>query len=95
MAYDKTVGSRAEVYHGNAKHTAGGLHKKDLLKNKHGRIVSKKLAALAKKSIKKNLFAKGYKPKKGKFVVMKKSMKKKGKSKKAKKNEKKSRKSRK
>ena len=39
----------------------------------------------SKKSIKKNLFAKGYKPKKGKFVVMKKSMKKKGKSKKAKK----------
>ena len=34
----KTVGSRAEVWHGNAKKTSGGLRKKDLLKNKHGRI---------------------------------------------------------
>ena len=29
----KTVGSRAEVFHGNAKHTSGGLTKKDLIKN--------------------------------------------------------------
>ena len=72
----KTFGTRAEVFHGNAKKTSGGLTKSDLEKNKNGRIVSKKLAALAKKSIKKNLFDKGYKPKKGKFVVMRKSMKK-------------------
>lgn len=72
----KTFGTRAEVFHGNAKKTAGGLTKGDLEKNKNGRIVSKKLAALARKSIKKNLFDKGYKPKKGKFVVMRKSMKK-------------------
>jgi len=38
-----TVGSRAQVYHGNATHTAGGLTKKHL-KKKDGEIVSKKKA---------------------------------------------------
>ena len=37
----KKIGSRAEVFHGNAEHTTGGLEKKDLMK-KDGRIVSKK-----------------------------------------------------
>ena len=46
----QTVGSRASVYHGNAKHTSGGLTKKDLRKNKHGRIVSKKMSSSAKKN---------------------------------------------
>ena len=40
------VGSKAQVFHGNAKHTSGNLEKKDLMKNKHGRIVSKKKAQL-------------------------------------------------
>jgi hypothetical protein len=35
-----TVGTRAQVYHGTASHTAGGLKKKDL-KMKDGEIVSK------------------------------------------------------
>jgi DVNP family len=35
-----TIGSRAQVYHGNADQTAGGLKKKDL-KMKDGEIVSK------------------------------------------------------
>jgi len=35
-----TVGSRAQVYHGNADVTAGGLAKKDLVMKK-GEIVSK------------------------------------------------------
>ncbi len=35
-----TVGSRAEVFHGNADATSGGLTKKDL-KLKDGRIISK------------------------------------------------------
>lgn len=74
--FEKTVGSPAEVWHGVAERTSGRNYKKDLLQNKHGRIVSKKRHFLAKKSIKKNLFDKGYKPKKGKFVVMRKSMKK-------------------
>ena len=38
----KSVGSHAEVWHMKAKHTSGGLTKKDLMKNKHGRIISKK-----------------------------------------------------
>ena len=40
----KTVGSRAEVMHGTAKHTSGGLTKADLMYNKHNRIVSRKKA---------------------------------------------------
>ena len=48
-----TVGSRAEVFHGNADKTAGGLAKKDLMM-KDGRIVSKAASKAAKKSLKKN-----------------------------------------
>ena len=49
MSFEQTVGSRAQVMHGNAKKTSGGLTQKDLKYNKHGRIVSKKVSALAKK----------------------------------------------
>ena len=45
----KCEGSRAEVMHGNAKHTSGGLVKKDL-KMSDGRIISKKQQAAAKKN---------------------------------------------
>lgn len=71
----KATGSRAEVFHGSAKHTSGGLTKKDLMKNKHGRIVSRRKVAAGKKSIKR-LFAMGYKPKKGKFSLFHKTGKK-------------------
>lgn len=74
----KAVGSKAAVFHGTCKHTSGGLTKKDLVLNKHGRIVSRKKQALGRKSIK-NLFAKGYRPKKGVFTLMRKSMASKGK----------------
>ena len=47
------IGSRAEVFHGNADKTSGGLTKKDL-KMKDGRIVSKAASKAAKKSLKKN-----------------------------------------
>lgn len=43
------VGSRAQVIHGNAKHTSGGLEKKDLMRNRNGSIVSRKNSARAKK----------------------------------------------
>ena len=43
------VGSRAQVMHGNAKMTGGGLRKKDLKYNKQGKIVSKKMSQRAKK----------------------------------------------
>ena len=70
----KAVGSKAEVWHGTARHTSGGLHKKDLMKH-HGRIISRKKHAAGKKAIK-HLFAMGYKPKKGTFRLMSKSMRK-------------------
>jgi len=38
----KNIGSRAEVFHENAKKTKGNLKKKDLKINKYGNIVSKK-----------------------------------------------------
>jgi len=38
----KAIGSRAQVMHGTADHTAGGLKKGDLKMNKWGRIVSRK-----------------------------------------------------
>jgi hypothetical protein len=44
-----TVGSRAQVYHGNATETAGGLKKKDL-KMVKGEIVSKSKSKDEKKN---------------------------------------------
>ena len=46
----KTIGSRAEVFHGTALRTSGGLTKKDLFKGKDGRIKSRKASALAKRN---------------------------------------------
>ena len=65
----KTQGSKAQVWHGTAKHTSGGLTKKDLMKTKSGRIVSRKKHAAGKKAIAR-LFKLGYKPKKGTFRLM-------------------------
>jgi hypothetical protein len=70
MVEIKTTGSKAEVFHGSAKHTSGGLTKKDLMKHK-GRIVSRKKHAAGKKAIQR-LFKLGYKPTKGSFKAMKK-----------------------
>lgn len=70
MTDTPAVGSKAQVYHGNAKHTAGGLTKSDLVKNKHGRIVSRKKMAMGKKALK-YLTRKGYKAKKGTFKLFK------------------------
>jgi hypothetical protein len=67
----KAVGSKAEVFHGTAKHTSGGLHKKDLMKHK-GRIISRKKHMQGKKSIK-HLRALGYIAKKGTFKLFHKS----------------------
>jgi len=62
----KRVGSRAEVFHGNAKRTSGRLTKDDLFKNAAGRIVSKKKHEAGKNALK-FLHAKGYIAVKGKF----------------------------
>ena len=69
MTLQKTVGSRAEVWHGTAKHTSGGLTKNDLFKNKSGRIVSKKKHFTSKKE--NRLVKSGYGTKKGKFGYVK------------------------
>ena len=63
------IGSRAQVMHGNAKQTGGGLKKKDLKYNKQGKIVSKKMSAMAKKE--KRLQKAGYITTKGAFGVKK------------------------
>ena len=39
----KNIGSREDVWKGKAKKTSGGLYKKDLIKNKNGKIISKKM----------------------------------------------------
>jgi hypothetical protein len=70
MVETKTTGSKAEVFHGTAKHTSGGLTRKDLMKHK-GRIVSRKKHAAGKKAIQR-LFKLGYKPTKGTFKAMRK-----------------------
>ena len=69
MTFEKTIGSRAEVWHGTAKHTSGGLTKSSLFKNKAGRIVSKKKHHTAKKD--NRLVKSGYGTKKGKFGYVK------------------------
>ena len=66
---DKTIGSRAEVYHGSAKHTSGGLSKGDLKVNKRGAIVSIKASNKAKK--KSQLVKSGFIAKKGQFKLFK------------------------
>lgn len=65
-----TVGTKAQVWHGTAKHTSGGLKKKDLMKHK-GKIVSRRKHAAGLKAIKK-LRKMGYVAKKGTFKLFKK-----------------------
>ena len=65
------IGSRAEVFHGNAEMTAGGLEKKDL-KMKDGRIVSKAASEAALKRMKsegKKAMVKVFKPAKKGFKL--------------------------
>lgn len=62
------VGTKAQVWHGTAKHTSGGLTRKDLMKTKKGRIVSRRKHAAGQKAIKR-LAKLGYKPKKGQFKL--------------------------
>ena len=64
-------GSKAQVWHGTAKHTPGGLTRKDLMKTKKGRIVSKKKHAIGLRRIR-SLRKLGFKAKKGTFKLFKK-----------------------
>ena len=69
MTFKTIIGSRAEVWHGTAKHTSGGLTKTHLMKNKSGRIVSRKKHLSAKRD--NRLVKAGYKTKKGHFGFVK------------------------
>ena len=74
--FDVLIGTRAQVWHGTAYKTTGGLCKTDLMQNKAGRIVSKAKHMSAKKD--KRLIKAGFLTKKGQFGFIKngKSMKK-------------------
>jgi len=67
--YEMLTGSRAQVWHGTACKTSGGLMKKELMQNKSGRIVSREKHATAKKEMR--LVKAGYGSKKGKFGYVK------------------------
>jgi len=77
----QTVGSRAQVWHGTAKKTSGGLTKQNLFKKK-GRIRSKRASTSAKRN--QNLKNAGWTFKKGEFGPVKIGDKPKSKSKKKK-----------
>tara|TARA_Y100000389_G_scaffold30170_1_gene25569 strand:- start:522 stop:827 length:306 start_codon:yes stop_codon:yes gene_type:complete len=68
--YELLIGSRAQVHHGTAYKTAGGLTKDKILMNKNGRIVSRKKHATAKRE--KRLEKAGYFAKKGRFGAVRK-----------------------
>ena len=69
MTHEVNIGSRAQVWHGTAKKTSGGLTKSALMMNKHGRIVSKRKHMTAKKE--KRLVKAGFLTKKGQFGFVK------------------------
>ena len=73
MTFEQTTGTRAQVWHGTAKKTSGGLTKSALMMNKHGRIVSRKKHNTAKKE--KRLVKAGFFTKKGHFGFIKKGSK--------------------
>ena len=70
MTHQQTIGTRAQVWHGTAKKTSGGLTKAALMMNKHGRIVSRKKHNTAKRE--KRLVKAGFLTKKGQFGFIKK-----------------------
>ena len=67
--FDVLIGTRAQVWHGTAYKTTGGLTKSDIMKNKSGRIVSKAKHHSAKKE--KRLVKAGFLTKKGHFGFIK------------------------
>lgn len=69
-SYEMLIGSRAQVHHGTAYKTAGNLTKSHIMMNKHGRIVSAKKHATAKRE--KRLEKAGYFTRKGKFGAVRK-----------------------
>lgn len=68
-SYDMLIGTRAQVWHGTAYKTTGGLTKSHIMQNKNGRIVSRSKHNSAKKE--KRLIKAGYGTQKGKFGAVK------------------------
>jgi hypothetical protein len=68
-SFSDLSGSRAQVWHGTAYKTPGGLTKNNLMKNKSGRIVSKSKHTTAKRE--NRLVKNGYGTKKGQFGFVK------------------------
>ena len=68
-SYDMLIGTRAQVWHGTAFKTTGGLTKSHIMQNKNGRIVSRSKHASAKRE--KRLVKAGYGTQKGKFGAVK------------------------
>ena len=76
-SYEMLIGTRAQVWHGTAFKTSGGLTKSHIMQNKNGRIVSRSKHSSAKRE--NRLVKAGYGTQKGKFGAVKlngKSMKK-------------------
>ena len=69
-SFPQLIGSRAQVWHGTAYKTTGGLTKHDLMMS-HGRVVSRKKHLSAKKE--KRLEKAGYFAKKGTFGFVQKN----------------------
>ncbi len=67
--YEVLEGSRAQVWHGTAHQTPGGLTKHNIMMNKNGRIVSRRKHATAKRE--NRLVKAGFLTKKGHFGVVK------------------------
>jgi len=65
------VGSKAQVYHGTAERTTGGLKRSDLMQTNAGRIVSRKQHEQGKKAIQRLRNA-GFVAKKGEFKLFRK-----------------------
>jgi hypothetical protein len=68
-SFDMLIGTRAQVWHGTAYKTSGGLTKSHIMQNKNGRIVSRSKHASAKKE--RRLIKAGYGTQKGKFGAVK------------------------
>lgn len=71
--FKQKTGTKRKVWNGTAEMTSGRLTKNDLVKNKRGRIVSKKKSKFSKKN--NNLKKAGFFTKKGKFGYVKKTKK--------------------
>lgn len=68
-SYDMLIGTRAQVWHGTAYKTSGGLCKPGIMMNKSGRLVSKSKHNSAKRE--NRLVKAGYGTQKGKFGYVK------------------------